>query len=101
MTDRKKPGLAFWATVALAVVLAYPLSFGPACWLADNGLTSMRTTACIYKPILFAASRGPRPIRGVLRSYAQWPAGPLDPTYMGPRQDPIMAGVLERIREAD
>jgi hypothetical protein len=23
MTDRKKPGVAFWATVALVVVLAY------------------------------------------------------------------------------
>jgi hypothetical protein len=32
MTSRKKPGVAFWATVAVFVVLAYPLSFGPACW---------------------------------------------------------------------
>ena len=32
-SDRKKPGVAFWATVALVVVLVgYPLSFGPACW---------------------------------------------------------------------
>jgi hypothetical protein len=31
--DRKQPGVAFWATVALVVVLVgYPLSFGPACW---------------------------------------------------------------------
>ena len=31
MTDRKKPGVAFWATVVVVVVLvAYPLSFGPA-----------------------------------------------------------------------
>jgi len=36
MTDRKKPGWAFWTTVVLAVVLAYPLSFGPACWLAHQ-----------------------------------------------------------------
>jgi hypothetical protein len=34
MTNRKEPGLAFWATVALVVVLlAYPFSFGPACWI--------------------------------------------------------------------
>jgi hypothetical protein len=33
MTDRKKPGVAFWVTVALVVVLVgYPLSLGPACW---------------------------------------------------------------------
>ena len=29
MTDRKNPGVAFWATVVLVVALAYPLSFGP------------------------------------------------------------------------
>lgn len=33
--DRKKPDVAFWATVTLVVVLvAYPLSWGPACRLA-------------------------------------------------------------------
>jgi hypothetical protein len=32
-TDRKKPGVAFWATVVVVgVLMAYPLSFGPACW---------------------------------------------------------------------
>ena len=30
MTDRKKPGMAFWVTVALvAVLVGYPLRFGP------------------------------------------------------------------------
>jgi hypothetical protein len=29
-SDGKKPGVAFWATVVLAVALAYPLSIGPA-----------------------------------------------------------------------
>ena len=32
-SDRKKPGVAFWATVALVVVLLYVASFGPACWM--------------------------------------------------------------------
>src|SRR5262245_22978664 len=31
--SHKKPGVAFWATVVVVVVLvAYPLSFGLACW---------------------------------------------------------------------
>ena len=34
---RKKPGMAFWATVVVVVVLLYPLSFGPAVWLAARG----------------------------------------------------------------
>jgi hypothetical protein len=34
--ERKKPGVAFWATVVLVAVLAYPLSFGPACWLCSR-----------------------------------------------------------------
>jgi hypothetical protein len=38
-TDPKKPGVAFWATVVVVVALvAYPLSYGPAYWLADNVL---------------------------------------------------------------
>jgi hypothetical protein len=33
MTERQKPGVVFWATVALvAVLVGYPLSMGPACW---------------------------------------------------------------------
>jgi hypothetical protein len=36
-SDRKKPGVAFWATVVLVVVLvAYPLSLGPVCWINRN-----------------------------------------------------------------
>ena len=31
MTDRKKPDVGFWATVALVAVLLYVASFGPAC----------------------------------------------------------------------
>ena len=32
MTSRKKPGMAFWATVGLVLVLIYVASFGPICW---------------------------------------------------------------------
>jgi len=36
---QKNPGAVFWATVVLILVLgAYPLSFGPACWLFDHRL---------------------------------------------------------------
>jgi hypothetical protein len=51
-TSRKKPGVAFWATVVVVVVLvAYPLSFGPACWLAARGKIPFAPTATVYRPI--------------------------------------------------
>jgi len=37
MSDRNKPGVTFWTTVVVgAALLAYPLSFGPACWIAEG-----------------------------------------------------------------
>jgi hypothetical protein len=36
MAPDRKPSAAFWIAVALVVALvAYPLSFGPACWLSE------------------------------------------------------------------
>ena len=35
-SSRKKPGVAFWATVVVVVLVAYPLSFGPACWIVSR-----------------------------------------------------------------
>jgi hypothetical protein len=54
--ERKKPGVAFWVTVELVLVLvAYPLSFGPACWL--YGMTSQPRGAGkllyqLYQPLI-------------------------------------------------
>lgn len=36
--SHKKPGVAFWATVALVTALVYPLSLGPLTWLHHHGL---------------------------------------------------------------
>jgi hypothetical protein len=52
-SDRKQPGLAFGATVVVVVALvAYPLSFGPACWLVDRGYMPARTVAKAFRPVL-------------------------------------------------
>jgi hypothetical protein len=68
-TDRKKPGVAFWATVALVVVLVvYPLSFGPACWLDSRTLLpawSVRFLRSFYSPML----DGPKSVRDALMWY--------------------------------
>lgn len=56
--DRKKPGVAFWATVVVVVVLvAYPLSFGPACWINRGTGSGGKAICTVYYPILWAANR--------------------------------------------
>ena len=51
----KRPGVAFWATVVVVVLLvAYPLSFGPACWLADSGLLPEKPAIHCYRPLIRA-----------------------------------------------
>ena len=50
-TNSKKPGVAYWMTVVIVVVLMYPLSFGPACWITSrtggNGVLPV-----IFRPII-------------------------------------------------
>jgi hypothetical protein len=76
MTDRKKPGVAFWATVALVVVLVgYPLSFGPACWLMYREMLTPEDVYCAYRPVISAAWSGPSAVRRAVFSYAKWCGG--------------------------
>lgn len=51
--NRQKTGVAFWATVALVVVLVgYPLSFGPACWIASRSFPhNHHAFRMAYRPI--------------------------------------------------
>src|SRR5262245_61802724 len=51
MTDRTKPGVAFWATVVVVVVLAYAISFGPACWITSRTSRGAATVSIIYRPM--------------------------------------------------
>jgi hypothetical protein len=73
--DRKKPGVAFWATVVLvAALVAYPLSFGPFCWLVyhdhlPNGRAT-RSALYFYSPIIFAA-RSSEFIAGAMSGYVR------------------------------
>ena len=49
-----QPSAAFWITVALvAVLVGYPLSFGPACWLADDySPHGFHPVAYAYRPFV-------------------------------------------------
>jgi hypothetical protein len=59
VTDRKKPGVAFWATVAVVVVLiGYPLSFGP--WImAQEHFRQLDFFVPFYAPLHTAIASGP------------------------------------------
>ncbi len=52
MTDRK-PSAGFWITVALvAVLVGYPLSFGPVCWITSHANSGAGAIPVVYKPIV-------------------------------------------------
>ena len=55
--SRKKPGVAFWATVvAVVLAVAYPLSFGPACWILDSSnLDDGSVVGVTYRPLFLLA----------------------------------------------
>ena len=96
MNPRHHPCVALWITVAVVVVLvAYPLSFGPACWMAgeltpeklfSDRPTYVRMLPYMYYPILRLeeATRGPTcvsPFAPAIEWYAtlfrddgSWPA---------------------------
>jgi len=61
--ERKKVGVAFWVTVATFVLLAYPLSFGPACWLCHKRYVPVEIVSILYRPVVWAAWHGPRQTR--------------------------------------
>gem|GEM_PF-6477504 len=55
-TDCKKPGVAFWATVAVVVALLYVASFGPAVSLCYRARDCNHAVGIIYRPIFTLAS---------------------------------------------
>jgi hypothetical protein len=65
MDGRKKPGVAFWATVVVVVVLVgYPLSLFPIAWLDVRGLLPDGTlpgefTMAYCAPVRWARDNGP------------------------------------------
>ena len=54
MTDRNKPGGAFWTTVVVTGLVLYGLSTGPAVWLRERDLLSDSAIEIAYWPIVHA-----------------------------------------------
>jgi hypothetical protein len=62
-TDKKKAGIAFWATVVFVAAVVYVLSLGPAAWLSERRLLSNPAMTTIYAPVFAVYDHGPSPIR--------------------------------------
>ena len=69
MTSRKKPGVAFWATVGLVGLVLYVLSFGPAIWLVAHDRLPTKPTSIVFRPLLIEA----------IREIPNWPPGGRSP----------------------
>jgi hypothetical protein len=76
MIHRKKPGLAFWATVAVvAVLVAYPLSIGPVSLIyyqfgRPHWLYSFEWY--VYGPLLWTVEHGPAWYGKLFDAYVNW-----------------------------
>jgi hypothetical protein len=69
--SREKPGVAVWVTVAVVVALiAYPLSYSPACRLADWEVLPRERTHEFYGPLLAVIARSPESVRRLAINYA-------------------------------
>src|SRR5216684_2602945 len=76
MTDRKKPGVAFWAIAVLSMPALYLLSFGPACWWFAKSkpmfgnIFEEKCAPALYWPIGWLGWKCPGPVRGGIDWYA-------------------------------
>ena len=70
---RKRLGRRTWITVAaVAVLVGYPLSFGPACWITSRANLSQNLVNVAYQPILWGFDHGPDWLRCRIHDYADF-----------------------------
>ena len=93
MTDRMKSGVAFWATVALVVVLVgYPLRFGPVCRMKLRPRQDYLCAPRIYWPVGWAITKS-----DLLKSAAGWYVGSLMPSDVKAVAVPFMPSGGQRL----
>jgi hypothetical protein len=76
-TDQKKSGVAFWATIGVVVLLvAYPLSFGPACWVVSRANAGADWVQFCHRPIISGLSINETRLSAVIQWYSRLGAAP-------------------------
>lgn len=82
MEEREKGRTGFWCTVILVALLAYPLTFAPACSVAERVPSIRPAFLAVYRPISFLWYYGPDRVGDILWWYAN--AGVTDKTTIAP-----------------
>lgn len=73
-SDRKQPSVAFWATVALSLVLLYVASFGPACWINQRTGVGHDFVWIAYRPMWWMMCSRNKSLRRLVFRYAKFGA---------------------------
>lgn len=85
--SRKKPGLAFWATMTfLALLILWPLSWGPQLWLMGSGYVPewLIWTDHVYDPLRWGLDVAPDWVREPAETYLTWWFAHVDMPYFNP-----------------
>jgi hypothetical protein len=62
--QKKKPTAGFWITVVLlALLVAYPLSIGPALWYSIRHAPANVRILTAYRPLAWMIQESPAPVR--------------------------------------
>src|SRR5262245_61919577 len=73
-SSRKKPGMAFWATVVVVLAVLYPLAYGP--WWYARGKWGSRLPVeiarYVFKPVELALHYGPDFATEPFERYCLW-----------------------------
>jgi hypothetical protein len=72
--SERKPTIGLVIMVAAVALLVYLLSFGPAMWLVDRRVLpawSKSAVSVVYYPVFWTSMVGPRPVRELVRWYAE------------------------------
>jgi hypothetical protein len=91
--------IAVAAGIAVILVVAKPVSFGPACWLADRGILSDAGVAYTFESQVRLAWAGPTIMKTPLSWYAN--VGARDPRILQRMLVPLNCGRLTFIDEED
>ena len=57
MSDKRRKPSWHWIVVLVVVLLAYPLSFGPACWISSRLDFSVPSVTAFYRPLVQLCNR--------------------------------------------